>query len=301
MYLQLSDLDTPVISVDLDILEKNIRNMSDHCQKLGILLRSHTKSHKIPEIARMQIASGSIGICCQKSGEAEVMVAGGLKNILIPYNIVGTSKLERLMALSRRANITVALDSEIVAKGIFEQATKENTDVNVIIELDTNHVRCGCQSPQAAERLAKSVMRMKKLQLLGFMFYPSDEKARKFVQETITRFRKIGAPLNIVSGGGTGHEARSKSLGCTETRSGSYVFEGNERIGAENLPRADTCAIRVQSTVCQHAGCWKDNHRRGMEDFHKPRSRSKCSNGNARRVPRSQGIQDCQWNTVTLM
>ncbi len=247
--MQLSDLDTPTIVADLGVLEMNIRSMAEHCQKIGIPLRSHTKTHKIPEIARMQIAAGAIGICCQKLGEAEVMVAGGLNNILIPYNIVGTSKLERLTALSRRANITVSLDSEAVAKGISEQAVKEDTDVNVIIELDTNHFRCGVQTPDAAERLAKIVTRLKRLQLQGFMFYPSEERARKFVEATVAKMQKNSVPLNIVSGGGTGREAESKSLGCTETRSGSYAFEGLKRTGAKTLPGADSCVIRIISTV----------------------------------------------------
>lgn len=247
--MHLADLDTPTITADLDVLENNIRTMADHCQKVGIPLRSHTKTHKIPEIARWQIKAGAVGVCCQKLGEAEVMVAGGVNNILIPYNIVGRSKVERLTALSRRANITVSLDSEAVARGISDQAAKEETDVNVIIELDTNHFRCGVQNPNAAERLARSVMRMKRLQLQGFMFYPSEEKARKFVDETRNRFQRIDAALNIVSGGGTGREAKSKSLGCTETRSGSYAFEGLKRTGAESLPSPDSCVIRVISTV----------------------------------------------------
>jgi len=244
-----SDLDTPVVTADLTVLERNIKQMAEYCRDLDIALRAHTKTHKVPEIARMQVAAGANGICCQKLGEAEVMVAGGLKNILVPYNIVGKQKLERLTRLTRRAEITVAVDSEVVAKGISDQATEDDCEVDVIIELDTGLGRCGCQSPAAAADLAQKILRMPRLNLQGVMIYPSTESARPFLQETLRLMKEIGAPMNIISGGGTGNEAVSKSLGCTETRSGSYAFEGPKRIGVNNLPNPQTCVLRIISTV----------------------------------------------------
>ena len=97
--MHISELDTPALTVDLDVLERNIYNMAALCREIDINLRVHTKTHKVPEIATMQVAAGSKGITSQKLGEAEAMVDGGLDDILIPYNIVGKPKLQRLTQL----------------------------------------------------------------------------------------------------------------------------------------------------------------------------------------------------------
>ena len=105
--MRVDDLDTPALTIDLDVLEKNIREMAELCTALDIPLRVHTKTHKIPEIAHMQLRAGSQGITCQKLGEAEVMADAGITDILVPYNILGEQKLERLSRLTRSADITV--------------------------------------------------------------------------------------------------------------------------------------------------------------------------------------------------
>lgn len=97
--MTLSDLDTPALTIDLDILERNIRSVADRCQEYRIPLRAHTKTHKIPEIAKTQLAAGAIGIVSQKVGEAEAMVGAGIDDILIPYNIVGRKKMDKLAPL----------------------------------------------------------------------------------------------------------------------------------------------------------------------------------------------------------
>lgn len=99
MYL--NDLDTPTLFVDLDIMMKNIREMHQHLEKYGIKCRPHFKTHKIPALAHIQIQEGANGICCQKIGEAEVLVNCGIKDICICYNIVGEYKLDRLMRLAK--------------------------------------------------------------------------------------------------------------------------------------------------------------------------------------------------------
>ena len=153
--MNIADLDTPTLAADLNVLERNIDDMATHCHQLDIPLRVHTKTHKVPEIAKLQVAAGSQGITCQKLGEAEVMVDAGLDNILIPYNIVGKPKLKRLTVLVKRAQVTVALDSETTATGVSQQAVADGCVVPVIVELDTGSGRCGMQSPQAAQHLAR--------------------------------------------------------------------------------------------------------------------------------------------------
>ena len=247
--MNIDALDTPTLVADLGVLEQNINGMATHCRQLGIPLRVHTKTHKVPEIAKLQIAAGSRGITCQKLGEAEVMVDAGVDDILIPYNIVGEPKLKRLTALVQRARITVALDSEETATGISQQAIADGCVVPVIVELDTGSGRCGVQSPQAAQCLAQQIMKMQGIDFQGIMTYPSNVRAKPFIEETLDLLSSDGIPANIISGGGTGSEAASKDIGCTETRSGSYVYEGMTRIGNSEMLTPERCVLRVIVTV----------------------------------------------------
>ena len=97
--LKKEKIDTPAFLIDLDIMEKNINLMSEYCNSANINLRPHTKHHKSPIIAHKQLQAGAIGICCQKLGEAEVMVAAGIPEILITYEIICEIKFKRLMSL----------------------------------------------------------------------------------------------------------------------------------------------------------------------------------------------------------
>ena len=243
------DLDTPALTVDLDVLERNIRNMQEHCNKNDIPLRAHIKTHKVSEIALMQLEAGAIGIACQKLGEAEMMAQVGIEDILIPYNIVGKPKLERLTALSKGKRLTVAVDSEDTAKGISEQAQRDDCTIRVVIELDTGSRRCGVESPQVACELAGEIVQMPNVDFQGIMTYPSSQRAKPFIEETISRLSNAGIPVNIISGGGTGGEVTSKEIGCTETRSGSYIYEGMKRISGSQTLNPETCALRMIVTV----------------------------------------------------
>jgi len=248
--MNVEDLETPALTADLDVLETNIRHMADHCRDLGIELRPHVKTHKIPEIAHMQLAAGATGITCQRLGEADVMAAAGIKDILITYNIVGTKKLERLMRLAERADLTLTVDSGYVASEISNQAQEKGCEIGVLVELDTGGERTGVQSPKEALRLAEEVMGMPGLSFRGIMTYPSHERAKPFMERTLQLLRSREIPVEVISGGGTGFEAISKDLGCTETRSGSYVFEGPKRISIPaNPPNPVTCALRLIATV----------------------------------------------------
>jgi D-serine deaminase-like pyridoxal phosphate-dependent protein len=113
--MELSDLDTPVLTADLDAVERNIARMQAYCDEHGIALRPHIKTHKLPELARLQLDAGACGITCQKLGEAEVMADAGIDDILISFPLVGETKAERLAALARRITVSVVGDSATVA------------------------------------------------------------------------------------------------------------------------------------------------------------------------------------------
>lgn len=243
------DLDTPALVVDLDVLERNIQGMAAHCAELGIALRVHTKTHKVPEIAHMQLAAGSQGIVCQKLGEAEVMAKAGVDDILVPYNIVGKPKVRRLTNLAQWAKMMVAVDSEATAVGISEQARADGCDIGILVELDTGGKRCGVQSPEAALELGQRIADLPGLSLRGVMTFPSHLKARPFMEQTVRLFQDAGFPCPVISGGGTGLEAASMELGCTETRSGSYIYEGMTRIHGRQDLGPERCALRMVVTV----------------------------------------------------
>lgn len=243
------DLDTPSVVCDLDKLERNIKTYHEDAKQIGIPLWSHTKSHKIPEIAHMQVNSGSVGICCQKIGEAEVMAAAGLTNIIIPYNIVGAAKVERLMRLARRINLTVSVDSETTARGISEGAVRFGGEVHTLIELDTGGKRCGVQSPASAQELARTLADLPGIDFQGIMTYPSRTEIQGFLAETVERITSDSIPVHVVSGGGTSANQVSKDIGCTETRAGSYVWEGLTRVQGRDDLSDERCPLRIITTV----------------------------------------------------
>ena len=159
--MRLEQLDTPVLVADLDAVERNIARMQRYCDEHGLALRPHVKTHKLPEIAQLQVDAGARGITCQKIGEAEVFVDAGFDDILISFPLVGPAKIERLRALTDRARVCVAVDSD---EGLDALA---GVDVDVLVECDTGGGRTGVQTPEAAAPLAARSERFR-----GLMTYP---------------------------------------------------------------------------------------------------------------------------------
>src|SRR5512142_2293828 len=148
--MRIADLETPVPVVDIDCLQANIARLQAYLDEHKIANRPHIKTHKIPAIAQMQMEAGAVGITCQKVSEAEVMAAAGFDNIFLPYNIIGESKLKRLMALAARLNISVTADSAYTVQGLSNAAQQANLSLTVLVECDMGMHRCGVQSPQEA-------------------------------------------------------------------------------------------------------------------------------------------------------
>src|SRR6266436_9455188 len=124
-----SDLDTPAVTVDLDVMEDNIRRVQAHLARHGIANRPHIKTHKIPALGKMQMQAGAVGITCQKLGEVEVFTdAGVADDVLLTFNVLGRAKIERLLALARRLRrLAVVFDNEVVARGLAEGARAAGT------------------------------------------------------------------------------------------------------------------------------------------------------------------------------
>lgn len=246
------DLDTPAVTVDLDIMEDNIRRVQAHLDRHGIAHRPHIKTHKIPAIGRMQMAAGAIGITCQKLGEVEVFVEAGVaQDILLAYNILGRAKTERLLALARRVRrLTVVLDNEVVARGLSEAGLRHGADIPFLVECDTGGGRNGVQTPEAAFDLARLTMKLPRLDFQGLMTFPNrDPETRLFFEPALALFKRAGIPVPIVSGGGTPSVFDAQRIPMlTEHRAGTYVYN-DAMVVASGTATWDNCAMRVRTTV----------------------------------------------------
>lgn len=245
--MRVDELETPVPIVDIDRLEANISRLQSYLDEHGIANRPHIKTHKIPAIAQMQMDAGAVGITCQKVSEAEVMAEAGFTDIFIPYNIVGETKLARLMALAKRITVSVTADSAYVIRGLSDAAQQAGLTLTVLIECDTGAHRCGVQVPQEAAALARLINQLPNLHFGGLMTYPTSEQTDTFVRETRKLLADDGLQIERVSGGGTPtmwqvhHE-------ITEHRAGIYVY-GDRLTLRSGSVLLDNCALKVHTTV----------------------------------------------------
>jgi D-serine deaminase-like pyridoxal phosphate-dependent protein len=152
------EVDTPAVVVDLDRLDRNLERWQRHCDAVGLANRPHVKTHKSVEIARRQVALGARGITCQKLGEAEIMAEAGIDDVLIPYNLLGESKLRRLRALAVRAAMAVSVDDDRLLPGLAA-AMRGGPELRVLVECDTGLGRVGVGTPEAAAALASAIAR----------------------------------------------------------------------------------------------------------------------------------------------
>ena len=248
--MRIEDLDTPSLIIDLDALEDNLARYQQYFWASGIELRPHIKTHKTLAIAAMQMAQGAIGLTCQKIGEAEVMVNGKVAtDILISYNIVGKQKMDRLTALARQVDLTVAVDSAYAARGISEAAAADGVTIGVLVEIECGGNRTGVQTPQAAVELGKLIDSLPGMEMRGIMGFPTPPECRPMIQETLSLLDQAGLPHPMVSGGSTHHAFEAHLLPeLTEYRIGEYIVggEGHLRAGRHTL---EQCALRVVATV----------------------------------------------------
>lgn len=247
--MHVDELETPVPVVDLDRLQANIARLQAYLDGHKIANRPHIKTHKIPAIAQMQMDAGAAGITCQKVSEAEVMAEAGFNDIFIPYNILGDSKLARLMALAARITLSVTTDSAVVARGLSAAAQRAGLTLTVLVECDTGAGRCGVQSPQEAADLARLLAGLPGLHFGGLMTYPTSETLDDFVRATRLLLEKDNLVIERVSGGGTpGMWQAHMHPELTEHRAGIYVY-GDRLTLRSGAVRLEDCALRVFTTV----------------------------------------------------
>jgi D-serine deaminase-like pyridoxal phosphate-dependent protein len=232
------DLPTPSMIVDLDLFEKNIKHMADHCKSAGINLRAHVKIHKSPEIAKRQAALGAIGVCCATIAEAELMVQSGIRGVLFTCQPTGKNKISRAVALAKRdPTFHAVADDPIIATQLQEAAEAARAQMNVFVDVFAGLTRQGCQPGEKAFALARQVSGSKNLRLAGLMAYSGDASHTKTfaartkrsrddlagMLETAEMCKRAGIEVKLKTGGSTG--TYNIDVGTlSELQAGSFVF-----------------------------------------------------------------------------
>ena len=248
------ELETPVVVIDLDVVERNVRRAQEHFDALGVALRPHVKTHKLPELARLQLGAGAAGIACQTLGEAEVMIkATGVRDVLLPVNLVGEAKarrLARLLADHPETTISAGIDSAAAAATVDAAAREAGRPAGALIEIDVGGRRAGVQDTAEALALAVSIAeQFDHLEVRGIFAYPTPAAAGRLLVETRAALESAGIPVHVVSGGGTPSMwDAAAAASVTEYRVGTYVFFDRNSIGA-GAAVVEDCALRVLTTV----------------------------------------------------
>ncbi len=250
--METKDLDTPAVVIEKDIMISNLRRAQSYFDAHGLRVRPHIKTHKLPQIAALQIAFGAIGITCQKLGEAEMMADFGISDIFIPYNILGPAKLDRLAMLHEKIAISVAADSAETIAGYSARFTDSSRPLPVLVECDTGAGRCGVQSPEQALALAKLIAAAQGLRFEGLMTYPprgGAEAVERFFGETARLLKENGLEAKILSNGGSPDLYEAAAVpSATEHRPGTYIYSDRMQVGF-GLGTIDDCALSVLATV----------------------------------------------------
>jgi len=236
--MELADLETPALLVDLDVMESNLQRMAAFFRTVPAKLRPHFKNHKCLELASRQLKAGAIGITCATLREAECLVESGAGPVLLANEIVDPGKVRRFAELSQRSEVIVCVDNEKIADELAAAARNRDTQIHVLVDVDTGLRRCGVQPGEPAVRLARAVQ-AKGLRFRGLMGYeghvlrmpPGAEKdqaaaaAMGPLMATKASVEREGIPVEIVSVGGTGtYSISGRFPGVTEIQAGSYLL-----------------------------------------------------------------------------
>jgi D-serine deaminase-like pyridoxal phosphate-dependent protein len=258
-----AEIDTPALLFDLDVVERNVREMAAVAAGAGVALRPHTKTHKSPELAAMQRDAGSRGITVAKLGEAEVMVDAGFDDVLIAYPLWGEAKLARLRGLLERASIRVSLDSVEVAEGIGRVGAELGRQVPVLVEVDTGLRRLGREPGEPTIELVTGIAKVRGVDVVGLLTHAghayrstSDAELRATAERealalvgTAEACRRAGVDIREISVGSTPTaRVAARVDGVTEIRPGTYVFNDVQQMRLGVATEAD-CGARVLVTV----------------------------------------------------
>lgn len=232
------DLDTPCLLLDLDKVERNLDRMAALFAGSKVRVRPHAKAHKHPGLALMQLQRGAIGICCAKLGEAEVMAAGGVSGLLVTTEVVGPTKIARLIGVARQVEVMTVVDDLRAAERIAEAASAAGLRIKCLVDVNVGQERTGVEPGEPTLELARAVDRLEGLAFVGLQGYEGhlqhvyDEQQRReasasamqLLDQTAELLLEKGLEVEIVSTAGTGtcrFAAEWKNV--TEVQPGSYI------------------------------------------------------------------------------
>ena len=256
------DLETPAVLIDLNVLERNIERQAQRARAAGVKLRPHGKTHKVPEIGRMQLAAGASGLTLAKTGEAQVFADAGFDDLFLAYPIVGADKAKKLLALSDRVRMRVGADSVEGAATLAPIFHAAGRRLEVLLKIDTGLHRVGV-APERALETARSIAELPGIALAGLFTHAGHAYHQETQEglETVARsegeilvavaeaLRRAGLPISEVSVGSTPSAPHAMKIsGVTECRPGNYVFHDLSQVSLGTCALSD-CAMTVLSTV----------------------------------------------------
>jgi D-serine deaminase-like pyridoxal phosphate-dependent protein len=281
------DLDTPALVLDIGLAERNLAAMAAHARRLGKNVRPHVKTHKTPILARMQLEHGAIGVAAAKLGEAEAMILGGIKDVLLTSEIIGAPKINRLLGLSRRANLIGVVDDAEAAEAIssaFEQAGLVH---DVLVDVNVGQDRTGVDPGEPALALARTIKDLPGLRLRGLQGYEGHiqhvydqvermevcRAAMRKLCDTARLLREAGLAIDIVSTAGTGTYAICGEFPeVTELQPGSYVVMDADygRVGGLDFAHSLTILTTVISRRAPDRAVCDAGHKASSTDSGMP-------------------------------
>ncbi|HEV8254870.1 MAG TPA: alanine racemase [Vicinamibacteria bacterium] len=260
--MTIDGLETPAVLIDLDVVDRNVAAMAARARSHGVRLRPHAKTHKLPEIARLQLAAGAAGLAVAKTGEAEVFAGAGFDDLFVAYPVVGADKGRRLMELSDRVRLAVGVDSEEGARTLSEVFGPARRTLDVVLKVDVGLHRAGV-APEAAVEVARRIVALPALRLRGVFTHAGQAYLEETVQgvaevgrhegRTLAAvgqaLREAGMPIEEVSVGSTPTAPHAMAEpGVTECRPGNYVYHDASQVGLGSCAIED-CAMTVLATV----------------------------------------------------
>lgn len=233
-------LDTPSLLIDLDRVEENLTRMQAYADRWNVALRPHTKTHKMPELAKLQLSHGACGIAVAKVGEAEVMAAHGIEDIFIANEIVGEEKLRRIRAVMEKARVSFGIDSVEQAELVEDSFARADRTAQVLIEIEVGENRSGVVEREQMQELLTCLRRCSHIRLKGVFSHDGHsygaasreegEQLHLAAQRRTLEFaglaREMGFSIETVSIGSTPSLLSEYPIlpGITELRPGTYIF-----------------------------------------------------------------------------
>ena len=257
-------IETPQVMIDLDTLQRNIDRMAAVVQGKGLGLRPHVKTHKVPQIAALQLAAGAVGLTVATIGEAEVFVDHGATDVFIAYPLwVTPHHARRLIHLSARARVAVGTDSVEATRAMGTALADAAARIDVLVEIDSGHHRSGV-SPSAAVEVARSAAEAG-LRVTGVFTFPGHsyapgmpvqaaEQEQRALKDAARLVRAAGFDVSRISGGSTPTATLTRTSVATEVRPGVYVFGDAQQLELERCTPDDIALTIASTVVSRHDG-----------------------------------------------